>query len=309
MQSTNSVFMIRPAGFMFNRETAVSNSFQKETQENFEAIQRKVLIEFDAAVEKIRTAGVKVYVFDDTLEPQKPDAIFPNNWITLHSDGRVILYPMHAINRRYERRADLVEKLKLDFSIKEIIDLSYCESSNRFLEGTGSVIFDHQNRIAYACLSPRTDKNLFIQVCQLLNYKPIYFSSYDQGGKLIYHTNVMMCIGSRFAIICLESIIDKNERLLVQSALENSQHNVIDITLNQVNNFAGNMLQVLNDKGIELLILSQSAFNCLHPSQINQLEKYVQLVVINIPTIEKLGGGSTRCMIAEIFSPLVNSIF
>lgn len=303
MQSANSVFMIRPAGFMFNRETAVSNSFQKETQENSETIQRKVLIEFDAAVEKIQSAGVKVYVFDDTLEPQKPDAIFPNNWITLHSDGRVILYPMHAVNRRYERRADLVEKLKLNFSIREVIDLSYCESSNRFLEGTGSIIFDHKNRIAYACLSPRTDENLFIQVCQLLNYKPIYFSSYDQGGKLIYHTNVMMCIGSRFAIICLESIIDENERRLVKSELENSQHNVIDITLNQVNNFAGNMLQVLNDKGIELLILSQSAFNCLHTSQINQLEKYVQLVVVSIPTIERLGGGSTRCMIAEIFSP------
>lgn len=301
MQAAKNILLVRPANFIFNAETAHSNAFQQMLTDSEDSIQKNVLAEFDAFAKKIASKGVGVTVMDDTEYPQKPDAIFPNNWVSFHADGRVILYPMCASNRRQERRLDIINSLKEKFIIKEIIDLSKYEADNIFLEGTGSIIFDHAHQMAYACLSPRTHKELFMEVCKLLQYQPIYFTSIDKNGQAIYHTNVMLCIGSRFCVICLESIADLQERATVCAALEKTGHPIIDISFEQTNHFAGNMLELATGQQKNILALSQSAFNCLSVEQKNELEKQVDLVPLPIKTIETIGGGSARCMIAEIF--------
>ena len=303
MLTTNNILLIRPANFGFNEETRASNVFQKELSENAETVRQNALLEFEAVAAKLRSHGVDVFVFDDTPSPVKTDAVFPNNWISFHADGTVVLYPMLSANRRLERRADIIESLKDKFEIKNIIDLSLYESDNRFLEGTGSIVFDHANKIAYAALSPRTDKELFLDLCEKLNYKPVIFTAHDRSGSEIYHTNVMMCIGEEFAVICLESITDKSERANVFSKLATTGHEVVDITFDQMNSFAGNMLLVRND----LLVMSQSAHRSLTKTQKLALEKYCELLPFAIPTIETVGGGSARCMIAEIFLPPIGS--
>ncbi len=300
-QSTHSIFMVRPAAFGYNAQTALTNSFQSELALASEEIQRKALAEFDAMVELLRSKGIEVHVFHDTPTPPKPDAIFPNNWISLHADGKLILYPMCTINRRWERRADLVDEFKRKFHVKEVIDLSHHESENRFLEGTGSIIFDHVHKAAYACISPRTDRNLFVEVCKLLNYEPIYFHAVNEKAQAIYHTNVMMAMGDEYVVICLDSIQDTQERTRVKEKLTQTHHQIISISLEQVNQFAGNMLQLQTTSGNKILVMSQRAYQSLNQLQLNQLSKYVELLPIAIPTIETIGGGSVRCMMGEGF--------
>ncbi|MEY3678876.1 MAG: hypothetical protein RI924_1017 [Bacteroidota bacterium] len=303
MQTTSQILLIKPAHFGFNLETAASNSFQQQTNEQAEELQQKALQEFEAFAAALQAKGLELTIFEDTADPIKPDAVFPNNWISFHPDGTVILYPMYAPNRRLERRMDIVESLKKTFQINRVLDWSAYENQSKFLEGTGSVVFDHVHQTAYACLSPRTDQALFLELCRYLNYKPVYFSAYDAAGKEIYHTNVMMCIGEQFALICLESIHDKQERALVMDALSNTGHQVIEITLEQMSQFAGNMLCLKNRQGDTFLVLSGTAHHCLSHSQKEKLSQYAELLPLNISTIEKVGGGSVRCMIAEVFLP------
>lgn len=302
MQTTNNIFLVRPSNFIFNSETAGSNAFQNKLDENQETINQKVWDEFDEFAAKLKAKGVHVTVFEDTLLPQKPDAIFPNNWISIHPDGTLILYPMFAPNRRLERRQDLIDSLKTNFKITKVVDLSKYEAENRFLEGTGSIVFDHDNKLAYACLSPRTDLGILEEVCAILNYKPVAFYSHDQAGKDIYHTNVMMCIAEKFAVICLESITDKQEKDFVSNSLIQTGHELIDISFEQMNQFAGNMLALKTNENKSILALSQSSFNCLTSDQKAVLENYSKLLPLAVHTIEIIGGGSARCMIAEIFS-------
>ncbi len=299
MQTTSNILLIRPANFGFNEETRASNVFQKELNEDAETVRQKASLEFETFASQLKSHGVDVFVFDDTPTPLKTDAVFPNNWVSFHADGTIVLYPMLSSNRRHERRADIIESLKDRFEITNIIDFSIYESENLFLEGTGSIVFDHSNKIAYAALSPRTDKELFLDLCEKLNYKPVIFTAHDRRGSEIYHTNVMLCIGEEFAVICLESITDEGERANIFSKLATTGHEIVDITFDQMNSFAGNMLLVRND----LLVMSQSAFDSLTKTQKRTLEKYCELLPLAIPIIETVGGGSARCMIAEIFLP------
>ncbi len=302
-QVTNTVFLIKPSRFDFNADTAASNSFQHKVTLPSESINMQAKLEFEAFAEKLKSKGVTVLIFEDTLMPHKPDSIFPNNWITCHQDGTIILYPMCAPNRRLERRNDIVDALKKNFSVTRVIDFSGYEKQNRFLEGTGSIIFDHLHKIAYACLSPRTDRKLFIELCQTLNYKPICFYAHNRAGQEIYHTNVMMCVAEKFAVICLESIAVGAERNMVVESLEISGHEIIDISFDQMNHFAGNMLGLKSKEGRNLLALSQSAYDSLTYDQKAVIEKCSEFVPLPINIIETIGGGSARCMIAEIFLP------
>ncbi|TLX72639.1 amidinotransferase [Labilibacter sediminis] len=300
-QSTSHIFLVRPANFNFNTDTAESNAFQHKVNLSPEQIKQKVHEEFDGYVSRLKENGVEVLVIDDSLTPVKPDAIFPNNWGSFHADGTVILYPMAAPNRRTEKRAEVIQTIQRDYEIRELIDLSKYENENRFLEGTGSIIFDHIHKIAYACLSPRTDKDILIEVCNLIDYTPKYFTSTDKNGKEIYHTNVMMCVSKNFSVICLESIKNEKERKMIIESLNNTGHDIIDISLEQVNHFAGNMLSVKNNQHKELLVMSQSAYDILTETQRKKLQNYCQLLPVHINTIETIGGGSARCMISEIF--------
>lgn len=298
---TNNILLIRPANFSFNSETAGSNVFQNEMKYDFELIKNNVLNEFENFSETLNNNGINTFVFDDTETPLKPDAVFPNNWISFHNDGKVIIYPMLAENRRLEKRNDIIEKLKEKFNIKEIIDLSYFENGNKFLEGTGSIVFDHKNQIAYASLSPRTNEIVLKKLCDILNYKPIVFHSYDLNGNEIYHTNVMMTIGENFAVVCLESINNEKEKNLIINSLQNSEKEIIPITIQQMYAFAGNMLELKNNSGENFVVMSQNAYNSLNSFQKEKFKQYAKLLPLNVNTIETIGGGSVRCMIAEIF--------
>lgn len=301
-QCASHLMMVRPASFQFNSETAVSNTFQKKPEVLSPAqINRKALEEFDNYVARLRANQIKVLVIEDTPAPPKPDAIFPNNWISMHRSGLICLYPMCTPNRRREIRKNILKTLKQYFIVKDIKDISGYSKDNLFLEGTGSIIFDKINKVAYACLSPRTDADLFNVHCHTLGYEPVSFSSYDRNGTLVYHTNVMLTIGDGFAVICLKSIKNLSERKFVKEKLKNTGHEVIDISFEQMNAFAGNMLQVENTAGKPFLVLSETAFNSLTHQQISKIEKYTSLLPVAIPTIETIGGGSARCMIAEIF--------
>lgn len=304
MQNTNQILLVKPAHFTFNKETAGSNAFQNVLEEKEEIIKTKVLNEFENAVALLKSKNINVTVVEDTPDPVKPDAIFPNNWVSFHADGTVILYPMFAPNRREERRLDVLEMLKKKFKIEKVVDLSKYEAEELFLEGTGSIIFDHQHKVAYACLSPRTDKELFIELCNYLNYQPLYFIAEDKNRKQIYHTNVMMCIAEKFAVICLDSITDKTERQQVIQSFATSDHEIVDISFDQMSHFAGNMLELKDVNGKHLLVMSQSACDSLTVNQKKQIEKYAELLPLPIKTIETIGGGSARCMIAEIFLPV-----
>ena len=300
---SNKILMIEPVAFGFNPETATNNYFQKESTQ--EDAQTQALAEFHNMVELLRSKGIEVIVIQDTLEPHTPDSIFPNNWISFHEDGTFVTYPMFAVNRRTERREDIIEYLyNRGFHASKRIDYSNFENNHIFLEGTGSVVLDRKYRQAYACLSPRTNRELFLRFCEDLGYKPIYFDALHQvGGDMrpIYHTNVMMAIGSTYAVICLESIVNQEQREMVERELQTTGHDVIEITSEQMNRFAGNMLEVKALDGALYLCLSQSAYNALSEAQRTQLARHVQLLIIPIPTIEALGGGSVRCMMAELF--------
>jgi len=305
MQSADSVLLIRPSHFGFNTQTASSNSFQSDVREiNPDEIQRLALVEFDAMVKTLREKGVRVLAIDDTPTPAKPDAIFPNNWVTFHPDGTVVLYPMHAINRRSERRKDILETVSESYEVRRTIDISGFEQQGKFLEGTGSIVFDHLHMNAFACRSPRTDADLLKSLTATLGCTPVMFDAVDRNGIQIYHTNVMMCIGTGFAVVCLESIKGSSSAKNVADAL--SGRIIIDISFDQMNCFAGNMLELKGPTDKNLLVVSTTAWNSLTGTQQNQLADLCDVVLISIPAIERVGGGSVRCMIAEIFLPGVN---
>ncbi|WP_400191450.1 citrulline utilization hydrolase CtlX [Hymenobacter sp. B81] len=305
MSSASTILLVRPARFAFNAETAASNHFQQLPPDLAgAAAQQQAQAEFDEAVARLRSRGLQVRVFDDTAEPPKPDAVFPNNWLTLHPDGRVLLYPMCAPNRRAERRPDILAALAREFVVSEVIDLSGHEQQGRFLEGTGSLVFDHAARVAYAALSPRTDAGLLQDVAAQLGYRAVAFRATDAQGQAIYHTNVMMCVGEGFAVLCRESIVDAAERAAVEAALRSGGHVVVPITLGQVARFAGNMLALRAADGRAVLVMSQSAYEVLTPMQRQTLETHAELLPLRIPTIETLGGGSARCMLAEVRLPM-----
>lgn len=302
-QTTDTILMIRPVSFGFNAETAESNAFQQQLALSQAEIQEKVLAEFDAFVSKLREKGVNVEVIEDTVSPPKPDAVFPNNWVSFHPDGTVYLYPMCTPNRRAERRTDIIESLKSRYQIQTVKDLSPAETENRILEGTGSMVFDHLNQKVYACLSPRTEKSLLVEYAGMIGYEPVIFTSLDGNGGEIYHTNVVMCMGEGFAVICLDTIRDATERKLVEDTLKNTGNEIIDITIEQMNHFSGNMLQVKNTEGKTFLVMSQSAFDALTETQRANLNRLTEILPVAIPTIETIGGGSARCMMAEIYCP------
>ena len=307
-QITNNILMIRPVAFRMNEQTAVNNYYQK-VLEGLSAtqIQINALHEFDSYVEKLKAIGVNVIVVNDTVEPSTPDSIFPNNWVSFHESGKVGLYPMFAKNRRLERRQDILDGLvEKGFSILEVIDITKFEKEGKNLEGTGSLILDRENKIAYAALSERTNQDILNQFSELFGYSQVVFHSNQtvNGERLpIYHTNVMMCVANKFAIICANSIDDAKERAATLAALENSGKEVIDISEEQVNRFAGNMLHVVGADDQEYLIMSTAAYTCLTQEQITRIEKYCPIVHSSLDTIEALGGGSARCMMAEVFLP------
>lgn len=296
--------MIKPVAFDFNTETAVNNAFQQ--QGSNDQAQEKAEAEFDGFVQKLTDAGIDVTVVQDTPIPHTPDSIFPNNWISFHHDGSIVLYPMFAVNRRAERKQNVFDNIQKKFSIKHTIDFTEREHQNRFLEGTGSMVLDRDNRIAYACISPRTEKTLFEEWCVQLGYKPCSFHSVDENGGEIYHTNVMMCVADQYVVICLDSIPNTAERNLVTYTIEKSGKEIIDISYSQMNHFAGNMLQVKNKKGEKIVVMSSQAFKSLTKEQVNEIESYNRIVHSDLTTIETNGGGSARCMMAEIFLPAKN---
>ncbi|RYD80248.1 MAG: amidinotransferase [Sphingobacteriales bacterium] len=301
-QTTNHILMIRPVDFKFNEQTAGNNKFQVASTET--NVQAQALEEFDAFVSILRDNDVDVTVVDDTLQPETPDSIFPNNWVSFHEDGSVFLYPMFSENRRLERRNEILDNLKARFEVNHISDISFYEMQYAFLEGTGSMVLDRVNKVAYACLSVRTDEEVLINFCMLTGYKPVSFQAVDNARFPIYHTNVMMCIGDKFAVICMDSIPNPDEKETVALSLINSGKEIIEISLEQMNRFAGNMLQIANSEGEKLLVMSEQAYLSLNVEQIAKLEKYSRIIYAPIYTIEKNGGGSARCMLAEIHLPL-----
>lgn len=309
MQTTNTVLMIEPVAFGYNAQTAENNYFQVE-QKGADT-QSKALVEFNNFVEKLRNKGINVIAAKDTLEPHTPDSIFPNNWVSFHKDGKVVLYPMFAPNRRAERRMDILEIIKSKgFEITEIDDFTASENENKFLEGTGSMIFDHDNKIAYGSVSLRMDEELFKEFCAKYGFTPVVFHSYQNAGDRrlpIYHTNVMMCVADKFVVICLDCIDDELEREKVQEIIKSSGKEIIEISEDQLQQFAGNMLQVNNSEGKKFLVMSQTAYQSLTPEQINSIEKYCEIIYSDLNTIEINGGGSARCMLAEVFLPKSSS--
>jgi len=304
-QISNAILMIRPASFYMNEETAVNNYYQQKSNQSKLEIQTNALAEFNLFLKNLVQQGIQVITIDDTIIPKTPDAIFPNNWISFHQNRVLCKYPMFAKNRRLERRDDIITILKdKGFIYDTIIDYSPYEKDNLFLEGTGSFILDRENKIAYCALSPRSNKALFLKFCNNLNYKPILFNAFQtvkKERKAIYHTNVMLCIGEKFAVICLDSIDNKQEKENIINTLTESKKEIIEITEKQVNHFAGNMLQVIGTNDKRFIIMSLTAFNSLDTPQKTTLKKHGDFLISNISTIEKNSGGSVRCMLAELF--------
>lgn len=307
-QTTNTILMVRPINFRMNEQTAVNNYYQKVLDTLLPAtVNAKAQTEFDAYVAKLRTYGIRVVVVSDTDEFDTPDALFPNNWISFHQDGTVALYPMFAKNRRLERREDVLDQLEAEgFRIDSVVDYTAAEQSGFYLEGTGSLLLDRVNQKAYCALSPRADEDLFIEFCEDFEYTPVIFTAkqtVDGERKEIYHTNVMMCLAETFAVICLDSIDDKKERKNIVKNLKEDGKQVIGITEAQVHNFAGNMLQVRGANDERFLVMSQAAYASLTPQQIAKIENHCKIISSSLDTIEACGGGSARCMMAEVFLP------
>ncbi|QXP74380.1 amidinotransferase [Tenacibaculum sp. AHE15PA] len=305
-QTTNTILMVRPASFRMNEQTAINNYYQQELSGMLPAtINAKAQQEFDAFVIKLKALGINVIVVEDTKEPDTPDALFPNNWISFHENGDVAIYPMFAENRRLEKREDILEILEeKGFEIKNVIDYSAAEEEGLFLEGTGSMILDRTYNKAYCALSPRADEELFIEFCEDFEYTPVVFTAnqtINEKREAIYHTNVMMCVAENFAIICLEAIDDKKENKNVLKHLKSDRKEIIAITEKQVNQFAGNMLQVKGANDQRYLIMSSSAYKSLTKEQLQKIEKHNAIIHSPLDTIEFCGGGSARCMMAEIF--------
>ena len=298
-QTSSTVFMVKPVNFGFNTQTAENNVFQKE---GFgEGAQEKALTEFNNFVKILKDNGVNVVISEDTLEPKTPDSIFPNNWFSTHDGGILVLYPMFAPNRRDERKQVFIDTIKSNFNCQKIIDLTDWEKKGKFLEGTGSMVLDRVSKIAYACKSPRTSEEVFNDFCSKLGFTPILFNAVDKNNKMIYHTNVLMCVGTTFAILCSDSIKDEMERKKVMDSIIKTGKKIIEISFEQMDHYAGNMLEIHNKEGKRLLVMSQVAFESLKNDQKEFLEKECTILHPKINCIEVNGGGSARCMLAELF--------
>ncbi len=296
--------MVRPARFGYNEETAGDNAFQSSGGKHSPAeIQSKAIDEFDAFVQKLQKQDIDVIVAQDSDIPEKPDAVFPNNWISFHENGVLITYPMFSPKRRLERQSSIIAQIRERFKVERRIHLEDYEKEGYYLEGTGSLILDRQNQYVYAGISSRTNRDLLGRFCELTGYEPIVFHPKDDNGLEIYHTNVMMTLGETFVVICLETIREEAEKQLLQTVFSRTNKEIVEIYMEQMQAFAGNMLQVKNRAGASFIVLSEQAFQSLTPGQIRQLERHSQLLYSPIPTIETYGGGSARCMIAEVFLP------
>jgi hypothetical protein len=296
-QNTQYVLMIKPVSFTFNTETAGTNAFQRSDKANASS-QNLALAEFNALVQVLKDNSIQVMVVDDTEQPFTPDSIFPNNWFSTHEDGTMVVYPLYATNRRAERRADIAQMISDSFTMHDILDLTPAENEGKFLEGTGSMVLDRDLRICYACLSPRTDKSLLVEFCNKMGYELIAFHAFDEQKQAIYHTNVVMSVGDHFMVVCFDSITNEEERHIIK---QSTSKEIIEITMEQLHNFAGNMLELINKDGEHILVMSSRAYQSLTAQQITQLEKHARIIHAPLTTIENLGGGSARCMIAEIF--------
>lgn len=300
-ETASKLLMIRPVGFGFNPQTASNNHFMQE-QGRAEDVQPMALEEFDGMVQQLKAQGIPLLVIQDTPQPETPDSIFPNNWFSTHTDGTLVLYPLFAPNRRVERKPAVIKRIMEEAGCIRILDLTYWEKEEQFLESTGSMVLDRENRTAYACLSPRTSQAVFLDFCRKMDYSPMLFHGLDRSGYPIYHTNVMMSLGQSFAVICREAISSPEEWRQVESSLLSHGKTIVEISLSQMEHFAGNMLEVPNREGKRLLLLSESARNVLTEAQLAVLSQADTLVPIGIPHIESVGGGSVRCMLAELFS-------
>ena len=309
-QLPSAVVMVRPAAFGFNPETVSTNAFQRENNElGRREIARRARAEFDLMARRLRDAGVNLIIVEDREEPSTPDAIFPNNWISFHDDGTAVLYPMFSPLRRLERRRDIIDQVAAQgFKVKRVVDLSHHEKEGRFLEGTGSIVFDHLHRTAYANLSPRTNPQVLKELCDLLDYKAVTFRATDENGQDIYHTNVLMSIGDRFAIVCADAIPDAIERKLVLDSLRMTRREIVTIDRQQLAHFAGNVLQVPAQNGTTVLAMSTQALLAFRPDQRSAIQQYAHIVEAPLPLIEGIEGGSARCMMAGVHLPLARDL-
>lgn len=298
IQAPSSVVMVRPWKFYSNPETAGDNTFQKSSENSISEVSLQARKEFDEAVNVLTANGINVHVFDDFGEKETPDSVFPNNWFSTHSGGHIALYPMFSPSRRRERRSDIIEMLKSEYRVQDVIDFSGLEWDNLFLEGTGAMVLDNINRVAYTAKSNRSSEIILERFCSIFKYEPMAFDTADENGNSIYHTNVMMCVGSKYALVCLDMINDEKRRLEVKNRLEESGIKVIDLSFQQVNNFAGNCLE-LTGQDETILVMSQKAKDALREEQIKEIEKEAKILPLSVPTIE-LAGGSVRCMLAGI---------
>lgn len=305
MQAPSAVLMVRPASFGFNPETAPTVLFQREiTDANRREIERRARIEFDILAGRLKDAGVHVIIAEDKEELHTPDAVFPNNWVSFHHDGTVVLYPMFAPSRRPERRRDIIEKLEIGgYRVSRVIDLTHYEDKGQFLEGTGSVVFDHIDHFAYANISPRTSPDVLKDLCGTLGYEPVTFRAVHENGDAILHTDMTMCVGDRFAVFCPDSIPDPADRKRVFDSLKSSGREIVSIDLNQLEHFAGNVLQLQTEQGGSVLAISTAACLVLRKDQRDSIEKYAQIVESPLPVFEGIGGGSARCMMADVHLP------
>lgn len=301
MLLASTILMVRPAAFGFNAETAANNYFQSNPDISKKQLQQTALTEFDNMVQTLRSHDINVLVIEDTKEPVKPDAIFPNNWFSTSPDGTVAVFPMYAANRRTEKRDDILQQIAKDFVVKDLQDWSEYEVEGRFLEGTGSMVIDYENKMIYACVSERTSLSVLEKYAATNGYQAIVFLATDKNGMPVYHTNVAMALGEGFCVLCEEAIEEEWELIAVRQLLESTDHIIIAITREQMHQFAGNMLQVKNNKEKNFLIVSQTAFDSLRMEQRQMLEAYSTLLPVAVPTIEQVEGGSVRCMMAEVF--------
>jgi hypothetical protein len=306
-QAPSSVLMVRPSSFGFNPQTAITNAFQQNESESALNVARKALDEFNRMVDTLIAHDIDVIVVDDPNDQIRPDAIFPNNWISFHEDGTVILYPMLAENRRLERTIPVIENIKSKFQVTQVIDFSGYESKNQFLEGTGSVVFDYPNKVAYASRSARTNEEVLINLCKKIGFEPIVFDAVDENGQPIYHTNVLMCVGVNFAVVCLDAIKGEEDQEKLLQKLSDTNHKVVAISYEQMRAFAGNMIEVQTKSGEPVVLISEKAFNSLLPGQLDAISRHAEPIPLSIHTIEQFGGGSVRCMVAAVFNKKMNS--
>ena len=308
LNTPHGLLLVRPASFAYNSETASSNAFQHKGEHDGEQIRQQALLEFNQAITLLQQLNIPLVIVEDTAVPKKPDALFPNNWISTHPNGWIITYPMMAESRRNERREDIIKLLKLKYAVNKVWDISGAEWDNKYLEGTGSIVFDHDHKLAYACRSSRTNEVVLNELCKQIEYQSIVFDSLDESESPIYHTNVMMWIGEKMAAVCIDSLRSEQDQDNVLDRLSQSNHKIIAISYDQMKAFAGNMFEIKNAEGQPFLLMSQTAYQTLLPGQINEMSKHAEPIIVSIDTIEKYGGGGIRCMVAGIYLPQKNAV-